>query len=154
MISSKSIIEAVASVLGECFPTMTVNTQFMPANFSRPAIYIEMGERKLEDMGCGLVDVTAQIKVEVILPATAQGHGDKLDLAEAGVAVVAPLWGTALAVEGATLLIHQGVAQGLGADYAPVVLTATYQDNAPCSDDAEALLELMEEFDITSAVSF
>lgn len=141
MITGQAIVSAVAEILGGMYPGFTVYTQFTATKFERPAIYIEMGERKLEDIGCGCIDVTAEIKIAVILAATSQGHADKELLASCASLIIAPLWRTAIALEEATLLVLDATAGELGDDYAPVTITANYQDNVPTVEDVYPIME-------------
>lgn len=146
MIEAKTIVTAIGEILAEACEGFHVSTQFMPMRFDRPAIYIEMGERTYNDIGCGMVDITANIKIDVILDASTQAHADKELLANAGNLVIAPLWMTAIGVDGGTLLVQGATTGELGNDYIPVTITVNYQDDMPTVADT---YELMQNFVLT-----
>lgn len=84
MLTPDTVKHTVYGLLAAGFKGVTLYSDVMPANFERPAIYLELAQAERRNINCFVVEDTVRLTITYLVNLDEYGNSDENDLAVAG----------------------------------------------------------------------
>ncbi|MPN43738.1 hypothetical protein SDC9_191298 [bioreactor metagenome] len=140
MLSIAEIQSAAEALLKSRFTdTQTVYRDLAPKGFARPSFLVECGPVKMEDAGCGMLDITATVTVTSFLPVD-DYHNTQITALQTRMMSVQELFAVGYLEVGGRALHVTGNTGDYGFDFASVTLTLSYADDRPGEEAPDAAM--------------